>query len=94
MSTLVGFRIFLGLYLAFLMFGSTADSLEVSQSLFVIADLDSDDGLDLVKESLLSLVCVCVFDFRVLMHYFRIDNGVKNTDHIFTQPCETSYRAH
>lgn len=40
-----------------------ADAFDVSQSLFVIADLDTDDGLDLIKESLLALVgldvCFC-----------------------------------
>lgn len=40
---------------------SIAGFSEVSQSLFVIADLDSDDGLGLVKEALLSLVCLYVF---------------------------------
>ena len=48
------------------MFGSLADSLEVSQSLLVIVDLDSDDGLDLIKESLLSLICLYIFYFLVL----------------------------
>jgi len=31
-----------------------------SESLYGVADLDSADGLDLVKEALTSLVCLCL----------------------------------
>ena len=63
MFILVSFHLFLGLYLDSLTSVFAADPLEVSQSLFVIADLDSDDGLDLVKESLLSLACLPISYF-------------------------------
>jgi len=47
---------------------SSAESLEVSQSLFVIADLDTEDGLDLIKESLLSLVGQLKYLIALLLH--------------------------